>query len=126
MTDDIAAWLTAIWDEDEKGALAAAGPYGPDWGTSENSDDVYSESGGYVACGAYGYMEEGIRYFVAHQDPAATLARIAADRQILAECSIVLEDKDPTRVRERMLAWAVLRHLASVHRDRPNWREAWQ
>lgn len=53
-------------------------------------------------------------------------ARIAADRQILAECCIVLEDKTLGRTRERMLAWTVLRLLAGGHRDRPGWQEAWQ
>ena len=107
---DLVAWLTQVWDEQERIATEAyrAGfddltPTGEHWGVPD----------------AIG------RHLLRH-DPASVLARIAADRQILVECSMVLEDKDPTRVRERVLAWAVVRHLASAHRDRPGWRDAWQ
>lgn len=89
-TDDIAEWLTAIWDEDEA-RLSHPTFCGPVWPTTDQ-----------------------------------LLARIAADRQILTECSIVLEGKEPGHMRERVLAWTILRLLASVHRDRPGWREAWQ
>ena len=94
--DDLVAWLTQVWREDAK-------RFG---GHEEDCADWLH---GPCDC-INGEM----------------LARIAADRQILAECCIVLEDKAPGRTRERMLAWTVLRLLAGGHRDRPGWQEAWQ
>ena len=130
--DELAAWLTRIWDEQENIALYTAGwdrsgrkRASGQWvrtGISSLEDDerrsiIYSDSG---------QVSEAVADHIARHDPATVLARIAADRAILAECSIVLENKDPKRLGERILAWAVVRQLASVHRDRPNWREAWQ
>lgn len=126
--DDLVAWLTQIWDEGDALAKATAKEEGDDWqpGDRYNSDSVINADGGYVACGPWEYMAWETRQHIATNDPSSVLARIAAHRQILAECCIVLEDKTPGRTRERMLAWAVLRQLASAHRNLPGWRDAWQ
>lgn len=103
MTDDIAAWLTAIWDEDE---ARLTGPTfcGPVWPTTDQ-----------------------------------LLARIAADRQILALhgpehddigsmilgpfCQICRYDegldKDP-------YPCPTIRLLASAHASRPGYSEEWR
>jgi len=130
---DLAAWLTAIWDEDERERLEelergsririVAHPNevtGQRVALCDDCNDWASE-------GSQSEVETaGTQHVREKHDYERVLARIAADRAILAECSIVLENKDPKRLGERILAWAVVRQLASVHRDRPNWREAWQ
>ena len=131
-TDDIAAWLTAIWDtrqsmydhapdfEEQAGSAR-----GPGWGTA--GGDTCEVCGAYQFSGLENIVEDAwYEHMEQCHQRREVLARIAADRAILAECSIVLEDRDPERVGERVLAWAVVRQLASVHRDRPGWREAWQ
>src|SRR6266704_1255817 len=82
-TDDIAKWLTAIWDGDVRLAEAAAAQYpGPEWILSE--DVVGAAHGGYVACGPYdGSIGEEIGSHIVAHDPASVLARIAADKAIL-------------------------------------------
>ena len=130
-TDDIAAWLTQIWDEQEqaegrrfRSRKDVPQPSSVMHGWPE--DDCVTirryDSDSETAMRHVDYIAE----FLEPSPDQFTLARIAADRAILAECSIVLESKDPKRLGERILAWAVVRQLASVHRDRPNWREAWQ
>lgn len=77
---------------------------------------------------ALNYVEEAETVVAGHiirHDPAAVLADLAAKRQIFAECSIVL-GKEGNPMGERVIAWQVMRLLASAHRDHPDWREAWQ
>jgi hypothetical protein len=139
-TTDLASWLTRIWDEEERLAKKATpGPWRHDprkhWrkpGTAWFEEAVFAGPAGKDAECIAGTGESDDPQsiydaaFIAALDPASVLARIAADRAILAECSVVLEDKTPSRVRERILAWAVLRQLASIYRNHPDWREAWQ
>jgi len=88
--EDLAAWLTAVWDEEEEIALTAAG-----WDHSGRK----RANGQWVRSGI-GSVEDAERRsviysdndqvtgsvadHVAYHDPASVLARIAADRKILA------------------------------------------
>jgi len=121
-TDDIAAWLTAIWDERQRACVEAQTAIDACSATAASGD---LELRWMLQLRRGGEFQAGWD-MPGPPTPTEDLARIAADRAILAECSIVLENKDPERLGERILAWAVVRQLASVHRDRPNWREAWQ
>jgi hypothetical protein len=136
-TVDLAAWLTAIWDEEEEIALTAAGwdrsgrkRAGGQWvrsGISSVEDDerrsvIYSDSG---------QVSGSVADHVARHDPASVLARIAADRKILElhegvpvwpddqlhcfECSPD-HSKHPCRT---------VRLLASPYKGREGWQEDW-
>ena len=144
-TVDLAAWLTRIWDEEER--LAKAAP-GRNWQAFVMDDvagaSVYDEQ--WVLLypqhydhdnplsrepGATGpmYIERAVDELCAHvarHDPASVLARIAAHKEMLAECCISLENKRPGYDGTQRFAWQILRLLASAHRDRPGWQEAWQ
>lgn len=136
-TDDIAAWLTAIWDEDARIAKAAAAQHpGPEWILSE--DVVGAAHGGYVACGPYGgdVGEEIGSHIVAH-DPASVLARIAADREILTEhtrnagrCDTCITDVwveyGDSVVGHHESYCPTVRYLAVPHASRPGYQEAWR
>lgn len=122
----LAAWLTAIWDEGERLAKGCVDDIG-----GHRAGDPLSDGSGEADCDAfpsYPWGSDGWEraYMAGPAQPSAVLARIVADRQILTECIIVLEGKEPGRMRERVLAWTILRLLASAHRDRPGWQEAWQ
>lgn len=124
--EDLAAWLTQIWDDDERIARAIPDLYRSWEALREGPGAAWIDCVSSSRTQSPGLLDPDDAAHIARHDPASILARIAADRQILAECSIVLEDKSPERVQERILAWAIVRHLASAHRDRPGWREAWQ
>lgn len=125
-TDDIAAWLTAIWDERQRACAEA-----------QTAIDAYS------ATAASGDLE--LRWmlqlrrggeFQAGWDmpgpptPAEDLARIAADRDILA-----LHDLAPDhltgkphwcRLDQETQPCRTLRALASAYAARPGYQEAWR
>ena len=82
--DDLAAWLTQIWDEQEATARAVAVEGRPLEGGSGSwfeSDRSIGDKTGYVV--AYGVEWDAARKHIVNHDPASVLARIAADRQIL-------------------------------------------
>jgi hypothetical protein len=104
-TVDLAAWLTGIWDEEERLAKRAG-----DWLTAPEIDN-------------YGHLTV----------PSAwMLARIAADRKILAE--YVARDNDADLMLgpdcQRQREWAGLRLAirlkAEQYADRPGFQEAWR
>ncbi len=137
---DLAAWLTAVWDEEERLARdAASAEYpGPEWILSED-DVVGAAHGDYVACGPYeGDIGEEIGSFIAANDPASVLARIAADRKILAWCTerdriyvgtLASDPSDPANYVPGSLAHptdsVALRLLASAYADRPGFNPRW-
>lgn len=135
MTGDLVAWLTAVWDEEERLATAAAKQYtGARWLLSD--DVVGADRGGYVACGAYsGDIGEEIGNHIVAHDPASVLARIAADRKILAladEASALDAQVDgefrvgPRNLKEEpYVGDLILRHLASPYKGREGWQEEW-
>lgn len=126
MTADLADWLTQVWDEQEEAAREAYYE-GQRWLPEEESvitapdwDVVYTAD-----------RKVDARHIARH-DPASVLARIAADRQILARCSAHLP---PTSDRHLLtdvamalavLAEATIRDLAQPYADRPGFEEAWR
>ena len=120
--DALAAWLTQIWDEEER--LAKSG----DWGVRSGSKLwVQTISSPGIAPGICA-------------SPQHVLARIAADRKILAEHRIeeVVSIDPETRGRaflvclrcrsgERQLVWpcTTVRLLAEPYQDRPGFRPEW-
>jgi hypothetical protein len=147
-TVDLAAWLTRIWDEEERLAKAAASGYsGASW---EMSLDVIGAGGrGYVAVGPYGGdIDSDIGTHIACHDPASVLARIAADRKILELHKIEVRKVDTPPFDEltgerwpdtydvtcAICGWAAedptsacstVRLLASPYKGREGWQEAW-
>lgn len=115
--EDLAAWLTQIWDEDQAVALGAEG------------HSVFDGTGVVADRHARGtvVVRSPVARHIARHDPAAALARIAADRQILAACQRVYRAKD----REygdgsHDLADEILDLLATPYADRPGYREEWK
>jgi hypothetical protein len=103
--DDLAAWLTQIWDERETRERERL-ENGPEW------------------------LEEAAAFGA--EQPDLMLARIAADRQILAEYTSRGQDAnlmlgpDCRRQREWSGLRLAVRILASTYADRPGYQEAWR
>jgi hypothetical protein len=132
--DDLAAWLTQIWDEAEKAARFTieltehsypADEFQIHWGWSRLTNHRTNGSGGAsMALGA--------------PSPTEVLARIAADRQILTQYTWAEKTcarLDTTRTMEigvvaSLAQWRtlerVIRLLALPHADRPGYQEAWK
>ena len=129
--DDLVAWLTQVWDEQEREARnhwtwRDDVPYVPD----------FSVRGGMVSIGAaehrMPFAEFQERYYRRLEPDPQVLARIAADRQILAE--FVARDKDvdlmlgPDCLRQR--EWSGLRLAlllkAGQYKDRPGFNPDWR
>ena len=123
MTADLAAWLSQVWDEQEK--IAKDG----DWGI---------RSGSTLWVGAI--SSPGIAPGIV-ASPAYTLARIAADRLILEEHRNEYSDAHrmkvgglrPTCARcgipgEYNVSWPcqTVRLLAQPYADREGWRDEWR
>jgi hypothetical protein len=149
-TVDLAAWLTRIWDEEERLAKAATpGPWqtpGPDtiaeW-------TVYDDQWSVASATAYdhnnplsnkpgargpGYIDPNANAaFIAHNHPASVLARIAADRKILERYNTVRTiplgpDGFANSINMAQLLeleW-VLKRMAEPYADRPGYREEWR
>lgn len=113
MTDDIAVWLTAIWDEDERAARA-------------HKD------------AADGWLEPPPRFGPSHGYVGAPVrptfdqitVRIAADRQILATY-LAFRDAPERMTDVRADSWwraldEVVRLLALPHAARPGYNENWR
>jgi hypothetical protein len=125
-TVDLAAWLTSIWDEEERLAKEALAP---DWRGSKTFYDTE------------GAQQDSWGLWLFHIYPASVLARIAADRKILelhsAEPNPLLSRKTlswaergklPLVCSECSGAWPcrTLLLLASPYADRPGFREEWR
>lgn len=146
--DDLVAWLTEIWDEQEKAAKDAALMSGWDgfgesriasgseWSASYHvvkrkraeGEPIESRKGRELAdCGNLNLERAK---FIAANDPASVLARIAAERQILAAW-VSSEESGRGRLPDWFggfaagLQQAVLL-LAQPYADRPGFRDAWR
>lgn len=118
-TDDIAAWLTQIWDEEEQSArfahdLAASIDYG-----------IVDFQWVRFVRDALGGMVRSHSFDAGAPSPASVLARIVADRKILAlhvggsypdECGLCNES----------LPCETVRLLAEPYADRPGYNEQWR
>lgn len=114
--DDLAAWLTQIWDEDEAQFPKAC-----------EAEAEYLRSDGMPDTTADEVREFWLKPETGTEWPFR-LARIAADRQILAmhtghhECPSI-EDNCGWVTDDRC---ATVRLLASAYADRPGYQEAWR
>ncbi len=131
--DDLAAWLTQIWDGQEATARAATeGPW--KW-------QAVAPPHKYALVGKGGRMVVPSRTpdvwpsvsdatFMEANDPASVLARIAADRQILADyldaCRSYEIERTPFREGQRFGLLMALARIAETHADRPGYQEAWR
>jgi len=131
-TVDLAAWLTTIWDEEERLAKAVeplrdistmAGPMQQKFTHSRlsyASEDAYPRSESDPAAS---------RHFNRH-DPASVLARIAADRKILQRIQRIIgihADGNGSLGELSMVVEAklMLHDLASPYKGREGWQEEW-
>jgi hypothetical protein len=125
-TVDLAAWLTGIWDEEERLAKKAGGDrWILDGGIHRESHPMDE-----VVDWVYDEADEHIAY----HDPASVLARIAADRKILAlhvytvdgngwvDCTNCGEVGHET---EGITECLHRRLLASPYKGREGWQEEW-
>jgi hypothetical protein len=126
--DDLAAWLTEIWDEAEKAARFTieltehsypADEFQIHWGWSRLTTNRTNGSGGAsMALGA--------------PSPTEVLARIAADRQILElHAGQSSWPDDELHCREcgpdhSRYPCRTIRLLALPHADHPGYQEAWK
>jgi hypothetical protein len=125
--EDLAAWLSAVWDEEERLATAATdGPWTAGefcvWSEADVEDGVIVSDG---PDGGGGASEENAA-FIAANHPASVLARIAADRKILALHSG--DNDEPCQSYAGNWAYEpckTLRLLASPYADRPGFRSEW-
>ena len=105
--DDLGAWLTQVWDEQEKAAH-------------------YILDGGHWR-GIHVDSATEVAVHIEAWNPASVLARIAADRQILALHTGVHEcpfwDGHGERWEDLYCPTALL--LATAHADRPGFQKAW-
>jgi len=142
---DLAAWLTQIWDEEERLAKDAALMSGWDgfgesriasgseWVASYHvvkrkraeGEPLESRKGRELAdCGN---MNLERAKHIARQDPASVLARIAADRKILDLHSGENDDMCQSYAGNYVdKPCRTLLALASAYADRPGFREEWR
>jgi len=130
-TVDLASWLTAIWDEEERLAEEATpGPWKWQDPGPPHKMALLGENGRRMIVPSRtpdvwpSYMDA---HFMEANHPGAVLARIAADRKILAmhtghhecpseedNCGWVTDDRCST-----------VRLLASPYKGRDGWQENW-
>jgi hypothetical protein len=143
--DDLAAWLTEIWDEEERLARDAdVKQDDPVWWVSRVAmswpqsytvrsrrdnrpiariQDVAGDEDSDIT----GILDGGAASaHIAYHDPASVLARIAADRQILTRCTDYLNRHFGDDFSGDGLAEDVVKGLALPYADRPGYQEAWK
>jgi hypothetical protein len=116
---DLAAWLTRIWDEEERLVFDEHARVHAMTCDGIPSYLDYAELGEIDNCNCGG--------------PALALARIAADRKILAAYQQALSERPPNDpYQEGMVrGWSdgldlAIRLLASPYKGREGWQEAWE
>ena len=126
--DDLAAWLTQVWDEQEAIVLAAIKDDGGQDGGLEDSFDVLTR--GRDQAGPLAFeprFGEPLARMMVRNTPRLALARIAADRQILAACQRVYRAKDPEYGDgSHDLADEILSLLAQPYAERGGFRDEWR
>lgn len=140
---DLALWLTAQFDEDERIACAASpGPWRVD--STVHTESINAGDGTTIIAGArWGdeasvfESDEDAAHIVEH-DPARVLREVGSKRRQAAWCVEVIGDRDLSRYDEVgslkddkdalavTLAVETLRLLALPYADRPGYQEAWR
>ena len=115
--DDLVAWLTQIWREQEKAALAAL--------EHEEGDE------GPFLRHAADYLGWELAEHIALNGPASVLARIVAERQILADyedhVATYRDDPTPAGEGQRFGLLLALARLAEGYADHhPGYQEDWR
>ncbi len=110
--DDLSAWLTQIWDEGEARVREALGP---DY--AGERPKFYDVPGGHRD-------DWGLWTF--HVDPAEVLARIAADRQILALHEGGVSYPEDCGICNEGMPCETVRFLAAPYADRLGYQESWR
>lgn len=124
-TVDLAAWLTRIWDEEERLAKAA-------FSSQEDPENGWGEDGRAVTPHVGVIHEDVQRAHVVRWHPGTVLTRIAADRKILEDYLKAVEDSRPSGnptlwgKEARFGLWIAVQHLASPYKGREGWREEWE
>lgn len=135
VVEDLAAWLSAVWDEEERLATdgLTPGPWTLEYDCPEGEhhhdwDEAWVSGWHGATVGTFNERYTSGPRDAAHvvrQQPSAVLARIAADRSILARYERVLQDRREHPA-DLALAGALLAlkgavmDLASAYRDRPD------
>ena len=114
---DLAAFLAARLDEDEAAAKAACEA---NWYLEDRK-----QVSGYGDEFTMATLTSGDAAHIARHDPARVLREVEAKREILRECEAVQRlnastGREPSRFRD----W-LLRHLAAVYRDHPDYSPVW-
>jgi hypothetical protein len=130
--DDLAGWLTQVWDEQEK---REAGRYRPREGMDLAEASATDDGGMFIRWERGGRpeflsREEYVSQFLEPAPDPFILARIAADRQILARCQrIIGMHKDGGPLGELAMVVEVrlmLLDLVQPYADRPGFRDEWR
>jgi hypothetical protein len=138
VVEDLAAWLTRIWDEEERLAKAA-------FSNQADPEEGWGEEGRAVTPHVGVIHEDVQRAHVVRWHPGTVLARIAVDRKILELHSYHMTaslDSHFKRITgtehprcdtcasqdENGEQWPceTLRLLASLYKGREGWQEAWR
>jgi uncharacterized protein DUF6221 len=134
MSEDLVAFLNARLDEDERIALAATpGP----WHAQE--DAVFAGSHrppGYsrgIAITRASYTGSILDHsanatHIAYHDPASVLREVATKRAIIGSYQALAASEDTSRWHEGELfaMEAVVRWMAAIWSDHPNYRQEWK
>lgn len=134
MKSELAAWLLQVLKEDESGANTAAKVNGSaEWTSPDDADYVYTVTDGNpypVACGAYDFMVDGTKRFIARHDPASVLADVEAKRAVVANCITWIEGEPENAWydggRPQDLADQTLRLLGSGYAGRRGYLDEWK
>jgi hypothetical protein len=125
---DLAAWLTAVWGEEEVCARAVmdrSEPWKGEWVNDENLA-LRTRNGWMLASHGGKPFAFGLLDHIVRHDPASVLARIAADKEILR-----LHSGDNDEACQSYAGnWIyepceTLRLLASPYADREGFRSEW-
>ena len=136
MTDDLATWLRAQLDDDERLAKTAGGEH-PHWTTTDEGDvtQVGTGGSGYLANGPWGSSLFEVGEHIARHDPARVLAEVDAKRRILDEHTCRCPDPDcqdcgacsgPHHADPAPAPCTTLRLLALPYAGQPGYRDEWR
>jgi Family of unknown function (DUF6221) len=131
--DDLIAFATARLDEYEAAAKAAASVAGPGWHHghfdhmgSRPTAMIFSAAGSPLADMLH-YDDEEMAPFIVRHDPARVLREVEAKRAIVSRCAEAIRDQGIWgEDGQAALAEDVLRHLAAIYSDHPDYRQEWK